>query len=154
MNPLIDFPQTPFGSLAFDAIEPAYFMPAAEHWMNVARERISAITENTDAPSFSNTLVPLEFASKELGVVSSCFFNLNSAETNEDIQTIARELSPKLTLFNNETLLNEALFVRIKTVGRIESRSNWIQKVLGYSKRPTRVLCAMAPCLKGSSANR
>lgn len=116
MNPLIDFPQTPFGSLAFDAIEPAHFMPAAEHWMNVARERISAITENTDAPSFGNTLVPLEFASIELGVVSSCFFNLNSAETNEDIQTIARELSPKLTLFNNETLLNEALFVRIKTV--------------------------------------
>ena len=116
MNPLIDFPQTPFGSLAFDAIEPAHFMPAAEHWMDVARERISAITENNDTPSFGNTLVPLEFASKELGVVSSCFFNLNSAETNEDIQTIARELSPKLTLFNNETLLNEALFVRIKTV--------------------------------------
>ncbi|MEL0295977.1 MAG: M3 family metallopeptidase [Cryomorphaceae bacterium] len=116
MNPLIDFPQTPFGSLAFDAIEPAHFMPAAEHWMNVARERISAITENTDTPSFGNTLVPLEFASKELGVVSSCFFNLNSAETNEDIQTIARELSPKLTLFNNETLLNEALFLRIKGV--------------------------------------
>ena len=116
MNPLIDFPQTPFGSLAFDAIEPAHFMPAAEHWMDVARERISAITENTDAPSFGNTLVPLEFASKELGVVSSCFFNLNSAETNEDIQTIARELSPKLTLFNNETLLNEALFLRIKAV--------------------------------------
>ena len=116
MNPLIDFPQTPFGSLAFDAIEPAHFMPAAEHWMAVARERISAITENTDAPTFGNTLVPLEFASKELGVVSSCFFNLNSAETNEDIQSIARELSPKLTLFNNETLLNEALFVRIKAV--------------------------------------
>ena len=116
MNPLIDFPQTPFGSLAFDAIEPAHFMPAAEHWMDVARERISAITENTDAPTFGNTLVPLEFASKELGVVSSCFFNLNSAETNEDIQSIARELSPKLTLFNNETLLNEALFLRIKAV--------------------------------------
>ena len=116
MNPLIDFPQTPFGSLAFDAIEPAHFMPAAEHWMDVARTRISAITENTDAPTFNNTLIPLEFASKELGIVSSCFFNLNSAETNEDIQTIARELSPKLTLFNNETLLNEALFLRIKTV--------------------------------------
>ena len=116
MNPLIDFPQTPFGSLAFDAIEPAHFMPAAEHWMDVARTRISAITENTDTPTFNNTLVPLEFASKELGIVSSCFFNLNSAETNEDIQTIARELSPKLTLFNNETLLNEALFSRIKTV--------------------------------------
>ena len=122
MNPLIDFPQTPFGSLAFDAIEPAHFMPAAEHWMNVARERISAITENTDTPTFGNTLVPLEFASKELGVVSSCFFNLNSAETNEDIQTIARELSPKLTLFNNETLLNESLFVRIKAVWEIREQ--------------------------------
>ena len=116
MNPLINFPQTPFGSLAFDAIEPTHFMPAAEHWMDVARARISAITENTEAPTFGNTLVPLEFASKELGVVSSCFFNLNSAETNEDIQSIARELSPKLTLFNNETLLNESLFLRIKTV--------------------------------------
>ena len=107
-------------------------MPAAEHWMNVARERISAITENTDAPTFGNTLVPLEFASKELGVVSSCFFNLNSAETNEDIQTIARELSPKLTLFNNETLLNESLFVRIKAVWEIRGRSNWMQKVLDF----------------------
>ena len=116
MNPLIEFPQTPFGSLAFDAIEPAHFLPAAAHWMDVARARISAITTSTEAPTFANTLVPLEFASKELGVVSSCFFNLNSAETNEDIQKIARELSPKLTLFNNETLLNEALFLRIKKV--------------------------------------
>ena len=122
MNPLIDFPQTPFESLAFDAIEPVHFIPAAEHWMDVARARILAITENTDAPTFHNTLVPLEFASKELGVVSSCFFNLNSAETNEDIQTIARELSPKLTLFNNETLLNESLFVRIKAVWEIREQ--------------------------------
>ena len=67
MNPLIDFPQTPFGSLAFDAIEPAHFMPAAEHWMNVARERISAITENTDIPSFGNTLVPWSLLLKNWG---------------------------------------------------------------------------------------
>ena len=115
MNPLIDFPQTPFGSLAFDAIEPAHFMPAAEHWMNVARERISAITENTDT-FLRQYLGSIGVCFKRTGVVSSCFFNLNSAETNEDIQTIARELSPKLTLFNNETLLNEALFLRIKAV--------------------------------------
>lgn len=116
MNPLIDFPNTPHQSLAFDKIEPAHFMPAAEHWMEVARERITAITENGEAPTFENTLVALEFASKELGIVSSCFFNLNSAETNENIQAIARELSPKLTLFNNETLLNEPLFLRVKAV--------------------------------------
>ena len=85
-------------------------------------------------PSFGNTLVPLEFASKELGVVSSCFFNLNSAETNEDIQTIARELSPKLTLFNNETLLNEALFVRIKAVWENREQEQLDQKVLDFLK--------------------
>ncbi|HCP41336.1 MAG TPA: peptidase M3, partial [Cryomorphaceae bacterium] len=116
MNPMIDFPQTPFGSLAFDKIEPAHFIPAAEHWMDVARGRIANITANDEVPTFSNTIVALEFASKELSIVSSCFFNLNSAETNEDIQSVARELSPKLTLFNNETLLNEALFFRIKWV--------------------------------------
>lgn len=116
MNPLIDFPSTPYQSLAFDQIIPEHFMPAVNHWMEVARERHNDIATNEEAPSFENTLEALEFATSELNVVSSCFFNLNSAETNEDIQTIARELSPLLTKFSNETLLNEPLFLRIKAV--------------------------------------
>jgi peptidyl-dipeptidase Dcp len=118
MNPLINFPVTPFQSLDFYSIKPEHFMPAALHWMEVSRKRIEAICSNSELPSFKNTLVELEFSTKELNIVSGCFFNLNSAETNEDIQKIARELSPKLSLFHNETLLNQALFSRIKQVWR------------------------------------
>lgn len=116
MNPLIDFPNRPHDSLAFDLIRPEHFMPALEHWIEVTRERQAAIVADPAVPTFSNTLEPLEFAGAELDVVSSCFFNLNSAETNEDIQAIAREFAPKLTAFGNETLLNADLFARIQQV--------------------------------------
>ena len=116
MNPLIDFPQSVHQTLAFDQIVPEHFMPAATHWMKIARERQDAIVSNPAKPTFENTLEALEFCGTELGMVTSCFFNLNSAETNEEIQSIARELSPMLTKFSNETLLNEGLFLRIKAV--------------------------------------
>lgn len=116
MNPLIEFPKTPHQTLAFEQIKPAHFMPAATHWMEVAKQRQEAIVSNPEAPNFNNTMEALEFAGVELGVVTSCFFNLNSAETSEEIQTIARDLSPMLTKFSNETLLNEGLFLRIKAV--------------------------------------
>ncbi len=116
MNPLIEFPKTPHQTLAFEQIKPAHFMPAATHWMEVAKQRQEAIVSNPEAPNFNNTMEALEFAGVELGVVTSCFFNLNSAETSEEIQAIARDLSPMLTKFSNETLLNEGLFLRIKAV--------------------------------------
>lgn len=118
MNPLIEFGKTPFESLDFNKIKPEHFMPAVQHWMDVSRNRIDAICLNSELPSFKNTVVELEFSTKELNIVSGCFFNLNSAETNVDIQRIARELSPKLSLFHNETLLNQKLFNRIKEVWR------------------------------------
>lgn len=116
MNPLIEFPQTPFGSLAFDQISPEHFKPAIDHWITVAKKRQEDIVSNSEPPTFSNTLEVLEFANLELEFVTSCFFNLNSAETNDEIQTIAREVSPILTAFSNETLLNEGLFKKIKFV--------------------------------------
>ena len=116
MNPLIDFPSTPHKALAFDRIKPEHFLPALEHWIQVSRERQAAIVANSERPTFDNTVAALEFSSLELNKVSSCFFNLNSAETNESIQEIAREFSPKLTAFSSETLLNEPLFLRIESV--------------------------------------
>ena len=116
MNPLIVFPPAPYKALAFDHIKPEHFLPALEHWIQVAKERQAAIVANSESPTFDNTVVALEFSSLELNKVSSCFFNLNSAETNESIQEIAREFSPKLTAFSSETLLNEPLFLRIQSV--------------------------------------
>ena len=116
MNPLIEFPSTAHEALPFDRIKPEHFLPALEHWIQVSKERQAAIVANSERPTFDNTVAALEFSSLELNKVSSCFFNLNSAETNESIQEIAREFSPKLTAFSSETLLNEPLFLRIQSV--------------------------------------
>lgn len=122
MNPLIDFPATPHQALAFDRIDPEHFLPALEHWIKVSKERQDAIVANSEAPTFENSVAALEFSSLELNKVSSCFFNLNSAETNDAIQEIARTFSPKLTAFSSETLLNEPLFLRIQTVYESEGK--------------------------------
>ncbi len=116
MNPLISFPERTHGTLSFGELRPEHFMPALTHWMSVAKERQAQIVANEELPNFVNTVEALEFSTLELDRVSSCFFNLYSAETSEEIQKIAREFSPALTAFGNETLLNKPLFERIKAV--------------------------------------
>ena len=91
-------------------------MPAFKTAIKEAKEEIDAIVSNTEAPSFSNTLEALEFSGEKINRISSIFFNLNSAETNDEIQKIAQEVSPLLSEFNNDIRLNEALFKKIETV--------------------------------------
>ena len=111
-NPLLQsFDTAPFSKIKNEHFKPA-FMQAIED----ARAEIDAITKNTDAPTFINTIEALEFSGQQLDRVSSVFFNLNSAETNEEIQKIAQEVSPLLSEFSNDITLNEALFKRIKAV--------------------------------------
>ncbi len=81
-----------------------------------ARAEIDAITGNPDVPTFENTVESLEFSGQQLERISSLFFNLNSAETNETIQQIAQEVSPLLSEFSNDITLNAELFRRIKSV--------------------------------------
>ncbi|PWL37976.1 peptidase M3 [Flagellimonas aquimarina] len=111
-NPLLkSFDRAPFEQLKNEHFKPA-FIDAIEK----AREEINLITENMEAPTFENTLEALDFSGKQLDRVSSVFFNLNSAETNEEIQKIAQEVSPLLSEFSNDITLNEVLFKRIKSV--------------------------------------
>ena len=112
MNPLL----TPFDTAPFSKIENAHFKPAFIQAMKDARAEIDQITANKVEPSFENTIEALEFTGQQLDRISSVFFNLNSAETNEEIQKIAQEISPLLSEFSNDITLNEALFKRIKTV--------------------------------------
>lgn len=112
MNPLL----SPFDTVPFSKIENEHFMPAFTQAMADARAEIDAITNNTNAPTFKNTIEALDFAGQQLDRISSVFFNLNSAETNEEIQKIAQEVSPLLSEFGNDITLNEALFKRVKTV--------------------------------------
>nr|WP_299166906.1 M3 family metallopeptidase [uncultured Allomuricauda sp.] len=111
-NPLlISFDKAPFEQLKNE-----HFKPAILKAIDNAREEIDAIVENSELPTFKNTLEALDFSGRQLDRVSSIFFNLNSAETNEEIQKIAQEVSPLLSEFSNDITLNEALFKRIKSV--------------------------------------
>ncbi len=112
MNPLL----TSFDTAPFAKIRNEHFKPAFLQGMKDARAEIATITSNSDAPTFENTIEALEFSGQQLDRISSVFFNLNSAETNEDIQKIAQEVSPLLSEFGNDITLNEDLFKRIKTV--------------------------------------
>jgi len=107
---------TPFNTAPFSKIKNEDFLPAFKIAIEKARKEIDNIVENVEDPTFKNTLEALEFSGQELDRISSIFFNLNSAETNDAIQKIAQEVSPLLSEFGNDITLNEALFKRIKTV--------------------------------------
>ncbi len=81
-----------------------------------AKAEIDTIINNPDVPTFENTIENLEFSGNALDRLSSIFFNLNSAETSEEMQKIAQEVTPLLTEFSNDITLNEDLFKKIKTV--------------------------------------
>ena len=107
---------TPFNSAPFSKIKNEDFLPAFKTAIKKAKKEIDKIVKNTSTPTFKNTIEALEFSGQELDRISSVFFNLNSAETNDDIQKIAQEVSPLLSEFGNDITLNKELFERIKTV--------------------------------------
>ncbi|MEZ4858260.1 MAG: M3 family metallopeptidase [Flavobacteriaceae bacterium] len=112
MNPLLK----PFNTAPFSEIKNEHFLPAITKLIEKSKEEINAIVENTEAPNFKNTVEALEQTGSLLDRVTSIFFNLNSAETNDEIQKIAQQISPLLTDFKNDLLLNEALFKKVKKV--------------------------------------
>jgi len=111
-NPLLQ----PFNTAPFSQIENEHFLPAIKQLIVDTKDEINTITENIEHPSFTNTIEKLERTGEQLNRVTGIFFNLNSAETNDDIQKIAQEVSPLLSEFKNDLLLNEALFKRVKSV--------------------------------------
>lgn len=111
-NPLLQ----PFNTAPFSKIENKHYLPAITQLIEKTKAEIDAITSNPESPTFKNTVEALENTGEQLDRVTSIFFNLNSAETNDEIQKIAQEVSPMLTEFGNDMLLNEKLFERIKTV--------------------------------------
>ncbi|SDL48083.1 peptidyl-dipeptidase Dcp [Salinimicrobium catena] len=111
-NPLL---QT-FEHAPFSKIKTEHFKPAIEEAIHLAKNEIQEIVSSSEAPSFSNTIEALEFAGSQLDRITSIFFNLNSAETNDEIQKLAQEISPVLTDFKNDIIQNADLFERVKKV--------------------------------------
>ena len=108
--------KTPYQTAPFSKIKNEDYLPAFLQAIKEAKAEIDAITNNPEAPSFENTIEVLDFSGEQLDRISSIFFNLNSAETNDEIQKIAQEVSPLLSEFSNDITLNESLFKRVKVV--------------------------------------
>ena len=105
-----------YNTAPFSEINLADYKEGFEKTIELARAEIDAIANNSAAPTFENTIEALDFAGEQLDRLSSIFFNLNSAETSDEMQKIAQEVSPLLTAFSNDIALNEELFKRVKAV--------------------------------------
>src|SRR5690606_6554049 len=115
-NPLLEKFDTPFESVPFSQIKNEHYLPAFQIAIENAKQEIDAICQNSETPNFENTILALETSGEQLSRVSSIFFNMNSAETNPEIQKIAQEVSPMLSEFSNDIRLNPVLFQRVKAV--------------------------------------
>lgn len=115
-NPLLANFNTPYETAPFHLIKNKYFLPAFKAAIADAKYEIQQIVEQTKEPDFRNTIVALDIAGERLSRIQSIFFNLNSAETSEEIQKIAQQVAPMLSDFSNDVSLNEELFAKIKLV--------------------------------------
>lgn len=116
MNPLLQKFNTKYNSAPFNEIKEEHYLPAFKELIEKSKKEIDEIANNSEEPTFSNTIEALAYSGEQLDAVSSIFFNLNSAETNDEIQKIAQEVSPLLSEYSSQISQNEALFNRIKKV--------------------------------------
>lgn len=115
-NPLLKTFRTQYSSAPFTEIKEEDFLPAFRELIKLSEKEIDEIVDHQEEPNFENTIEALAFSGEQLEIVSSIFFNLNSAETNDEIQKIAQQVSPLLTEFSAKISQNEKLFSKIKKV--------------------------------------
>ena len=117
-NPLLSQFDTP----PFDKINNEHFLPAFKAAMESHNEEIQKIKEHPAPPDFSNVMEALEQSGRQLGEISSIFFNLRSAESSDEIQEIARQVSPLLTEHSNNINTDKELFDKVKIVYKLKDR--------------------------------
>jgi peptidyl-dipeptidase Dcp len=115
-NPFLTAWTTPFETPPFDKIMTAHYMPAFKAGMADHKKEIAAITGNPEPPTFANTIEALEKSGALLTKVANVFFNLTSADTNEEMQKIEATIAPLLAKHQDDINLDAALFERVKAV--------------------------------------
>lgn len=114
-NPLLTPSTHPFGAIDFANIKPEHYIPALQETIKKALNVIAEIKAQAN-PTFENTIVALEKSQYDMNVVTSTFFNLHSAESSDELQAVAKDLSPILTDFGNDVTLDAGLFAKVKAV--------------------------------------
>ncbi|PRZ00200.1 peptidyl-dipeptidase Dcp [Marinilabilia salmonicolor] len=116
VNPFFAEYETPFEAPPFDEIEESHYLPAFKEGIKQAQEEVETIAVNPEAPTFENTILALDQSGELLTKVSSVFYPLRSAVSNDSIQSIAREISPLMSQHRDAVMMNMDLFARVKEV--------------------------------------
>ncbi|MDV7697331.1 M3 family metallopeptidase [Chryseobacterium soli] len=116
MNILTEKFNTPYHTAPFNEIKNEDYLPAFKELIQHSEEEIDALVSSSEEPTFANVIEALAYSGEQLDVVSNIFFNLNSAETSDELQQLAQEVSPILTEYSSKISQNEALFNKIKKV--------------------------------------
>ena len=115
-NPLLATWDTPYGAPPFELIKNEHFRPALHEAMRIHTGEIDVIAHSHAVPDFKNTILALEQSGMLLNRIYTVFNNLNSAETNKELQLVAQEVAPEITQHNDNIYMNEKLFARVKQV--------------------------------------
>jgi len=115
-NPLLQRFETPFNAIPFDKIKTDHFLPALNEALKIAKAKLTEFKSQSANPDFNNTLLTLENLSEKLDLVAEIYFNLLSAEADEAMHALAKEISPKLAEFSNDISLDAAVFARVKAL--------------------------------------
>ena len=115
-NPFFESSLLPYQAPRFDEINDGHYRPAFDEAIRQKRAEIDAIVAQTAAPDFNNTVLALEKSGAMLSRVSSVFFAMTSAHTNDDLQALEEQISTELAALANDIWLNDTLFSRVESV--------------------------------------
>ncbi len=115
-NPLLEDWNTPFGIPPFEKIKIEHFMPAFVEAMTQHKAEIDSIINNTEEPTFENTIVAYDNAGALLDKISPVFSHISGTDSNNEVLALEKELSPIRSKHYNEISLNQGLFERVKAV--------------------------------------
>ena len=150
-NPLLVKSTNLYEAPAFDKIKNEHYKPAFEHALALGRAQIDSIVAKKKPATFENTIEALELAGKKLTSVSAIFFNLNESNTNETMQQIALALSPMLSEYSNDIILNQELFLRIKEVFEKKDSLNLTPEQLRLTEETYKGFARNGANLKGEA---
>jgi len=129
-NPLLAEWNTPFGVPPFDNIKSEDYLPACREAIKIHNEEIDLIINNEEEPTFKNTVETLETSGSLLNRITSAFYALTSANTNDVLKEARKIISPELTAHRDEIVLNEELFKRIDAVYQQKNDLNLTEEEL------------------------
>ena len=115
-NPLLQEWNTPYQTPPFKSIKNEHYVPATRTAIAEAEANIQKIIDNKEKPTFENTIVALETASAKLDRITGLLYNIVECNADEELQEILMELSPEITRYGNNVMMNEKLFARVKKV--------------------------------------